>query len=32
MNSIAFIYSEIGADDGKILDLGAVKPNHQAFH
>lgn len=32
MNSIAFIDSEIGADDGKILDLGAVKPNHQAFH
>lgn len=32
MNSIAFIDSEIAVDDGKILDLGAVKPNHEMFH
>ncbi|MCM1308109.1 MAG: RecQ family ATP-dependent DNA helicase, partial [Butyrivibrio sp.] len=32
MNSVAFIDSEISVDDGKILDLGAVKPNHEMFH
>lgn len=32
MSSIVFIDSEISADGGKILDLGAVKPDHSQFH
>lgn len=32
MNSIVFIDSEIDIDNGKILDLGAVKPDGTQFH
>ncbi len=32
MNSIVFIDSEITVDGGKILDLGAVKPDRRTFH
>lgn len=32
MDSIVFIDSEIGVESGKILDLGAVKPDHSQFH
>lgn len=32
MKSIVFIDSEISAESGSVLDLGAVKPNHAQFH
>lgn len=32
MKPIVFIDSEINIDDGKIMDLGAVKPNHDQIH
>lgn len=32
MSSIVFIDSEISVEDKKILDLGAVKPDHSQFH
>ncbi|BDF70110.1 hypothetical protein CE91St41_26630 [Oscillospiraceae bacterium] len=32
MNSIVFIDSEISVEGEKILDLGAVKPDHSQFH
>lgn len=32
MKPIVFIDSEINIDDRKIMDLGAVKPNHDQIH
>lgn len=32
MKTVVFIDSEIGVESGKILDLGAVKPDSTAFH
>lgn len=32
MNPIVFIDSEIGLESGKIVDLGAIKPDHSQFH
>lgn len=32
MSSIVFIDSEISADTGAVLDLGATKPDHSQFH
>ncbi|HZJ77176.1 MAG TPA: RecQ family ATP-dependent DNA helicase, partial [Clostridia bacterium] len=32
MSSIVFIDSEISTENGRILDLGAVKANHTQFH
>lgn len=32
MNSIVFIDSEISVEGGKIMDLGAVKPDNSQFH
>lgn len=32
MDSIVFVDSEINPENGKIMDLGAVKPDHSEFH
>lgn len=32
MNSIVFVDSEISAESGKVLDIGAVKPDRSQFH